>query len=410
MKAGALFYVIAICFLLAMISSSLIFFSYSGRVRLLSSQLEQQLDANARSGLQLLMSDPSGDTTTLVLDLYGQGNDSVILYKKPWGLMDICISKSVNRDRSAFLLAMTGQKKKNMPALFIQNQNRSVHFTGEFQLEGTCYLPFGLVERSYMDKGALGPLPLKGIVKESAGIATPFNTNMRERLQKIYSSHTNTYDSVLTVRNNNLPDTVIHSFEQNTLVIYSEDPIRISGQKYTGNIRIVSAKEIVLEKGSIISDIILAAPLITIRKEFDGTLQAFASDTLVIEENCRLNYPSVIGILKSEGRPALLSVQQGSVVYGAVIGIAENTGSNKLLLDIRNDAIVKGLIYTEDILDIKGEAKGSVWASRVVLNTKSAVHENYISGARISDGLSPSFLYPVVFKTNYSTGIVKWLN
>src|SRR3989344_5709497 len=96
-KAGSLFYAIVISLIIAIVSSSLILFSYLSHIQFETFEMNERLQLNADSGLNLLLSEQSiiGLNEKKALDLYGQGIDSVELSRKSWGAYEIAISKSI---------------------------------------------------------------------------------------------------------------------------------------------------------------------------------------------------------------------------------------------------------------------------------------------------------------------------
>src|SRR5688572_28016119 len=109
-KAGSLFYTLAIALLIGMVSSSLILFSYFNTLGFHMYLNMERLRVNAGSGLNLLLSEqelaPKGEAA--VIDLYGHGTDSVQLQKKAWGACEVAIARAFSGNRQVLQVAQVG--------------------------------------------------------------------------------------------------------------------------------------------------------------------------------------------------------------------------------------------------------------------------------------------------------------
>src|SRR3982751_1192426 len=96
-KASSLFYAIVISIIIAIISSSFILFAYVSRIEFDNQELQQRLNLNVQSGLNLLLSkqlliEPNQSKT---IDLYGNGEDSVFLQRKLWGAFEVIYATAI---------------------------------------------------------------------------------------------------------------------------------------------------------------------------------------------------------------------------------------------------------------------------------------------------------------------------
>ena len=413
LKASALFYAIVISVLVGMASGSLILSAYFTRLETDTYLKQEQLQLNAASGIAYLLSSQEeiqpGQPATI--DLYGSGKDSTILEKKAWGAYEIALSRAIWNGREVKAAALTGSllQSKDRFVLWLADQDRPLSLAGSTIIKGDAYLPKAGVQRAYIEgQSYAGDKMIYGNVKESGRTMRLFDKALAERLQKIMLGQLSETDSVAAITDD---DSISNSFFNAPVIIRSAGKIVLSGKMYAGHIVIISGKEIIVRKDAMIDGVILAAPIIRIEKEFEGTVQAFASDSLMVDEKCTLLYPSALGIIRTKGSAdnMYLAIGMGSTVRGAILSWQGQYDVRKtMLINIAQQSEVKGQIYSMGLLDLKGTVKGSVVTSKFLLKTSSSVYENHLLNATIDiTGLPKKFGGPIIEKS--SKVVVKWL-
>jgi hypothetical protein len=82
-------------------------------------------------------------------------------------------------------------------------------------------------------------------------------------------------------------------------------------------------------------------------------------------------------------------------------------------INIAKNAIVRGLVYTDQFVDIKGSIVGSITCNKFILRTISSVYDNYVLNAKIDYyDLPKYFINAGIFskKSKNEQAIVKYVN
>jgi hypothetical protein len=412
LKASALFYAIVISLLLGMASGSLILSAYFTRLETDTCLKQEKLQVNALSGIAYLLSSQEEihPGASAAVDLYGSGEDSVILEKKAWGIYEIVLAHAAWRNLEARSAALAGSVLKGSDrfALWLCDQDRPLSLAGNTVITGDAYLPKAGVQRAYIEgQNYAGSKMVYGNVLQSGRSMLLLDKPLVNRLENILSGQFTGADSISAL----MEDSVTNSFFNAPLIIRSAGRVVLSGKTYSGHIIIYSGTEIVVTKDASLDGVLIAAPVIRIENEFRGTLQAFAGDTLIAGENCELLYPSALGIIRTARSAShmLLSVSSGSKVRGAVLSWQEQFDVRKsMLINIATGAIITGQVYSAGVTDLKGKVKGSVITNKFLLKTPSSVYENHLLNAAIDISALPvEYGGPVTGNSNKI--IMKWV-
>ena len=416
-KAASLVYAMVISVILAMLSSSLILLSYftTSQIEYYSEMNRVQL--NASSGMRLLLAEQKiiNSQERKSLDLFGKGVDSVILEKRNWGAFEIGISNAYSKHHQFQQIAMMGgaYSEDSTIALYLEDEDKPLSLCGKTVLKGTCVLPKAGVKRAYIEgQNFVGERLVDGRTIESEKQLPAVSKMFLENITSFFMNHPNEEDNVVVYEETK--DSVVNSFVGNTIFLFSPDKIKIEKKKMIGNVVIISQKEIEIASDAILQDIIIYAPRIKVGRGFSGSLQIFASDTLVVEEDCKFIYPSVLGLFRTEksvDNPAMI-LNEKVEVKGVVLGYQDKFDNRKnLSISIDNGCVIIGHVYCNGLLDLKGTVYGSVFCRKFILKTPSSVYENHLLNAVIDRTLLPTYFVGFgLFEETKKKEIVKWLN
>ncbi|MGQ0827043.1 MAG: hypothetical protein ACT4ON_01485 [Bacteroidota bacterium] len=419
-KAGSLFYAIVISIIIAIVSSSLILFAYLSNIEFQNFEIQQRLNVNAGSGLNLLMSQQSLVELNKQknLDLYNTGEDSVLLIRRSWGAYEVVVSKATFKNFHVIQIAQVGYypDSNNLYSLYLVDQDKPLALCGKTKIKGTAFLPKAGVKRAYIEgQNFTGAVMIEGQTKQSEKTLPKFNKALIENLQslllkKIISEK----DSVIIIEKDLSGDSLINSFMDTPLVLTSTNAIKISDGIYSGHIVIVSDKQITVSASAVIKDVILAAPKIIIEKEFKGNLQAFASDSIIVNKDVSLYYPSVLGIIKENKLPNVSAVvlNENDTLLGTIFSIKNELDILKQAgVIIKEKAFVAGQVYSNGYADIRGTINGSLICNKIILSTPSSVYENHLLNAVIDQSvLSKHYTGINLVEESIIKKVVKWLN
>lgn len=420
-KAGSLFYAIVISLIIAIVSSSLILFAYLTRIQFENFEIHQQLNLNADSGLNLLLSKQSliELNQQKTIDLFKKGNDNVELSRKSWGAYEILISKAVFKNKEVTRIAQVGfyPDSTHLYSLYLTDEDKPLALCGNTLIKGTAYLPKAGVKRAYIEgQSFTGNTLIDGQIKQSEKTLPKFNKDLVDNIQTAFLKKTITAnDSIISIVSELAMDTINNSFQNNTLVFISSLPLRISSGIYSGNIAIISDKQITISSNAVLKDVMVFAPKIIIEKEFSGTLQAFASDSIIINKNVTLRYPSILGLVidgnKTKNTSSIILNENDTISGNVFIHKNEDDVLKQAGLMIPEKSFVFGQIYSNGYVDVKGTIKGSLMCNKIMLSTSSSVYENHLLNAIIDvSGLSKYYVGINLVEESQVKKVVKWLN
>ena len=144
LKAGVLSLALVVSVVVAAIGSSMILASYYFQINTLDYKKENQLTANLQSAWALLLADFDQLTyeEAKYLDLYGTGEDSVKLIKKPWGILDVGLVYAVQGKKSKRQAAVIGSSCDSLgkSVLYLADEQRPLSLAGNTLIKGRAYL------------------------------------------------------------------------------------------------------------------------------------------------------------------------------------------------------------------------------------------------------------------------------
>jgi hypothetical protein len=419
LRGSSLFYALAIAVIMALVSTSLLLAAEYGRMRLQRDEIREEVIRNSKSGLELLMGDPSVvdyDIPTEI-DLFGNGSDSVLLEKKLWGAFEIDISRAYNKSFSHERIAAVGWKPdaNDHTALILADLDRPLSITGNTKLNGDCYLPKAGIQRAYIEgQSYSGDRLVYGETKKADRFLPRYNDTLVKRLKNLFEFQPGENDSVIYLQQFQQSDSISNSFLNKILYVFNEGMIIINTQKISGQVCIISRKSIRIEKNASIHNVLLIAPKIEIADEVEGDFQAFARDSLVTGEKVELHYPTVLGIIGTDKSPdfSSLIVKEKSKIFGQLFACTTANDFRKhVIISTGKESVVYGEIYSSDLVDHKGTVIGNVTCTKFELKTPSAEYENHLMNSVI-DRLkrSPDFVSSALTrkKTDNKT-VVQWL-
>lgn len=419
-KAGALFYAIVISLIIAITSSALILSAYLTRIQYENLEVKRQLNLNADSGIKLLLSKQSlvELNQEKTIDLFNKGIDSVILVRKFWGAYEIIISKAVFRNYSSARTAQVGFYPDNdhLYSLHLSDKDKPLALCGNTLIKGTAYLPKAGVKRAYIEGQSFSrSLLIEGKIIQSDRILPTFNTELIENINAVFFNKSITSnDSVLVIENVLTGDSLNNSFQNKTLVFSSSVPIIISDGLYSGNIAVISDKQITVSSSAQLKDVLLFAPKIIIEKKFRGNIQVFASDSISIAEEVTLTYPSIVGLISSNISTStpIIVLNKNDTIIGSVFIIKNQVAAMQpVRLLISEEAVVFGQVYSTGYVDLKGRINGSLMCDNIMLSTASSVYENHLLNAVIDVSKLPEHYTGInLVEESKVKKIVKWLN
>jgi len=413
LAAGALSLVLVISVIISALLLSLVFLYASSQTLLLHYRLTAEVQRNARSGLAYLLGDPAFPNFQPVsLDLYGQGNDSVQLEKRPWGLFDVVIARASKSGRQDTVMALVGSHfaAPGLAALYVADGQKPLSLIGTSQVVGDCYTP-----RSGIRPGFLSthnqPQPKElvtgqiRISKASLPVRVDSTVNcLRDFSQGAVAAWLPRQAQALRTLHS-----ISRSFSQPPLVWFQTRPATIQHVALSGPIVLVSTHKLLLESDARLDNVLIIAPVVVVKSGFQGRIQVFARDTIQVQADCQLAYPSALCAYNTQGAATVL-LGERSQVSGIVLAATPTGSTAPSLLRMHESTRVAGQVYAADVLENCGQITGTVMCRRLGYATASSFYENYLVDSRIERDLLPAdFLSAKLLNPAASLGILAWL-
>ncbi len=418
LNAGALQLTMFIAVVIAiLLASFVVLIQTHKRFNVQTSFVLETID-NADRGIDYAMyhSTLLNDVTTVDLD----DEDYKILKVKRdfWGLFEKVISTSTIKTNTFSKVALVGvtQSKTNRTVLYLKDNNKPLVLVGNTKIQGTAYLPKrGIKAGNISGKSYYGEHLIYGQTRLSSN----FPKLLSETLEHIKSDKNNTaieQDSQFL----DLDKNRVHqnSFLKPLQVIFSNNIINLSDVSLTGHIKIESKTKIIVDATSVLKDVILIAPEIEINSNAKGTFQAFATETITVGKNCNLKYPSAL-VLNENNDPGgneimqplhhTISIDKGSIIKGFAVFLGNPKPNNyKPQIVIEEGVTIKGEIYCEQNLELKGNVLGTVFANNFVAQQSGSIYQNHIYNAKILIDKLPQEYVGLPLE-NSKKGVLKWL-
>lgn len=412
LKGGALLNAIFFFIILSSIGGSLILLSYHKRVEFTQIEQKERLIDNAESGINYALGFPQKTPLNqeVIIDLFGLGKDSVELLKKPWGMFELLTSKAYTKKSSFTKVALIGSKHKKNYSIYLSDQNKPLSIAGKTIIKGSCFLPKSGIKRAYIEgQSFVGTSLVKGKIHESQPFLPGLNTSLIEHNSALLSHNVNSSaaDELLFEDN----DSISNDFQTTPLFFNFQTPLEIQNKVISGNVILRSDVSIFIRKNAELNNVLCYAPSIKVESGFEGTLQLFARDSILVASNTYLSYPSTIGLISDKStKSGQIFVGQKTVINGAVF--AYSNGNKKLNLEVNTEksSVINGLIYCDGKLDHQGKVNGSIMCNSFILKTPSSIYENHLLNAVVDVSALPSgFIRPKLMSDDHANALVKWV-
>jgi hypothetical protein len=319
------------------------------------------------------------------------------ILKKNWGVFSIVSINTFRRKArlSEKYLAGADISVKEPVALYMADENKYLSICGNTHLAGTCYLPKLGIKRGYVEGDTYrDKTMIYGEAKTSKTELPEIDTEVINYLKLLLKN----FRPDSTVQSRSIKefyyiDHHYNSFNNPTVYYCSDKPIVIDEKVLKGNIVICSSQIIKVTKNSSLSDVLLFAPKIIISDDFQGQVQAFATDSLVVGRKCNLQYPSVIGLVNEKTNNITMRISDKSRIDGVVLLWQKTLAKICPELSIGKETEVFGQVYCNGTVRFYGNVYGCLYCRNFMLETRSAIYENHLLNAQIDrDKLSRHYL------------------
>lgn len=345
--------------------------------------------------------------------------ENTTVQHEPWGLFEVVSIKSSKGDFSkekSFLLGQDFHNSTDSVTMRIPEINSPFFCVGSATIEGRVIIPKEGIKTNYIDgkffSGELSEIELISSYSQFLPEQSRFFDSATEYL---FSSEklTEIYQVDITPTQS-LIDSVTAPFSGNAILFHSNASIQLRNVKVTGKVIITSESNIKVDSYSSLNDAILVAPVVKVSKGFNGCLQIFATDSIVVEEGVMLHYPSTICLkqMKFETH-SLLEIKSNVKINGAII-VTRPSEVVKYYhyprVNIDEQSVIKGILYVQGLTDLRGTVQGSTLTDHFYCQTHSGFYLNYLYNGRLTHKNIPSqFGIPFLYDNKWKKCLIKEL-
>lgn len=411
LKAAALYIVIIISLMIAVISISLLSVAFYYRLENQKKARLDRLNGNLESGTSILLS--AGYDLydqDLPKDLYSDQKDSVILNKMHWGAFELNTVRTFEQKDTLKRAFLSGCTYKDSAAIYLTDEDRPLSLSGNTQITGDGELPKSGLKESYVDgKPYAGKDLIRGRIKVSTrdlpGLDDKLVTELLQHFTLPGGMNFNVRDSVM----NSFFDPV-YSYKLKTT------QQEISGLKLKGKIVLVSDTILTLGQDMVLENVLIYAPAIIVKEGFKGSCQLFARDSIITGKNCNFLYPSFAGVFKPDQSKiqSKISLGEGTHFSGIMFSYEKQRSDLQTMISFGKDCLVKGEVFATGYIKMEAPLTvyGKVYAKRFIMQKASSLYENYLIDVVLNRKLlSKYYLSSSLFKRRAQDNqVLAWLN
>ena len=336
------------------------------------------------------------------LTLYDSLPSSRVYYDvRPWGLYEAITVE--NHDRRLHLSRLMGSSRASeVEATFWYVDNRSIlTFAGESTLQGQiCSPPAGIAYgtvRSVFFSGERIPAER---IASSRDELPALHPEARSRMEQLGSLRNEESEPISAF------DSVTVSFCETEPTVLRADDLPLRHCMLSGQI-VLCGESLAIDSTCRLQDVLLVARSVRIGHGFRGRLQIVASDSVVVEERTRLEYPSGIVVLPGN-RQRHVALRPGAEVSGYVI-VDGDGSTDRDEVNYRQDrtAVVRGLLWVDGMAEWHGIVSGSVFLRRAIYRSPGSSYDDLIYDATLLE--NPQCGYPFWAGSSWARKEVGWL-
>jgi hypothetical protein len=376
---------------------------------------ERVVDSQIRGAQKLFLINTSlGDQIN-----YCQSNyfDSTIVEVEKWGVFQLLSIKSKLKGIEKEHVYLVGQDMHlatDSLTLLVPEIQTPIICTGSATIEGRIKIPRQGIKSNYLDgtyfSGSIKFAKIAGTTKDSLPTVSDFFSDAinlfssPNQLASLYSTEIQYAQFSL--------DSINVPFDNTPALFYSDQSIEINNF-IKGKAVIMSGTSITLQSKSSLFDVVVVAPVVTIKNGFEGNLQVIATDSITVESNVKLHYPSVLIINQKKNTvPANLFVGNGSLIDGAVV-VTRPSGLPYYFfpkVKIDDQATVRGIFYAQGLSDIRGTIVGTTFTEHFLYRSSTGFYLNHFRNGNLHFADLPNqYSIPFIFENSWRKCLLKRL-
>jgi hypothetical protein len=417
LKGGILYYSLLVIILSSSFTGFILLNDFYDNRLLSDTIIQDELRRNVYSAIDLYLSGSVSfeDLDSMYVNVFENNHEKVLLSKRRWGSYYVINSSSKWKRKYSERMALVGSDLSNQEpvALYLADEGRILSLSGNTLLNGTSYLPQGTIRVSSIEgQQFISNDPATGSIRKSLSLLPALNNEYLRFAESFLGAPELLMDSLVNILN--LDSTKIaNSFKKRTLTILNDTLPEIGNISLSGNIILWSVHPLVIDNTASLSDIIIFAPQLRLKRGFKGELQVYSLQSIIIEDSCRIDYPSQLCVLQNEkfrySPSDTLAIKIGKNSYIAGGTVIKSCGLPSYLR-ISEGASVFGQVYCPGQVELYGKIAGSLYCREFITETPKAKYYNHLLNATIDyNALSEHFTgTDLIDKTNLKS-VIKWM-
>lgn len=402
-KANSLLYAIYICLIVSIICGALLYFANLYSQLNLYYNLQEELYLQNQSLVNYALGNK-----LVQEELQPEENSGIIgnYTCKQYGLLKLLLAQSSIRKDTVSSAHFVGNYTIEKEALYLSNFTQKLSFSGKVKLNGDIQIPTNYIDPSYV-LNQLNQLTHVGKMEISQMELPIINPDFKKVFENIKTEKIDLKE--FEESNDSI---FFNSFYNETKEIYLSNSI-VRNKIFKGNFVLRSKDSLRIEKNTILEDVILIAPKVTIEEGFVGNVQIFATRGIELEQNVSLKYPSVVCVYNKRNRDDELfkiKIKKECKITGAVVLFGNsNEKIEQNSIEIDEKCKLTGSVYCSGKLMLKSNVNGSVYTNRFFYKTTSSTYDNLLVDVEIDVKKIPKFFISIPLFENKNTnyGILK---
>ncbi len=364
-KGGALLYVIFICLVIFLLLLGFFLRNELQRDFFTKEIRELFYYENLNSALNYYLNNPEINN----FSPSDNPNEDISLKRELWGAYSIVNASVKSSGKHYTKTLLVGEKPYNEEqiSLYLKESNKKTYISGKCNITGTAYIPELGIKTCYVGgSGFRGKKYIQGKTKQA-------NKTLPET-NKIEKPTLGELDSLVFYEEILEKDSLINPFNKKTIFIRCDDDIIINYKYYQGKIIIDSKKSITVKSNSSLTDVILSAPYIEIKSGFKGAIQCIAKDSILIEDQTFIQYPSALIVTNiSDTSFQKIEIEKNCDIHSDIVIYGRDSK-----IKINKDNTILGRIYTPGQAELESKVYGSCYCGELFRKVNGMVYTNTI--------------------------------
>lgn len=315
-------------------------------------------------------------TEKTALDLFGDETDSVLIGKRNWGIFEMATVKSFlfsDTLKCSFLMGI--ENRKDSLSLYLSDEDRPLSVIGNTRIMGNVKVPKTGMRISYVDnRPYTGEKMVYGRIMDSKKTLGGLEKKWVNEIDKKLDSNLTAFPKLGIEKQ--------HVSFFSPAKSYNASGVKILSNHLSGQIILYSDTAIAVSATAKLDNVIIYAQSIKIEKGFKGNCQLFARDSIVVENNAVLEYPSVLALVSKEKMVDQAKITLGNNVrfQGIILTYEPKRSALQTMVSLGEKTVVSGEIYVTGLVKLAKNVivEGKVSCNRFIMQTPATLYENFL--------------------------------